>query len=174
MLERIFFFFVQLADVAYMIADHLFCRQWNGPAFRDVEVRSIRGWIRPTRGYFPEMRLCGQTPRDSRIHKPFCALSCFSMSAVVYCLFYFCFNSYCKIHYSNVMILTCVFNFLVIVNVCLPWNWMMNSPNERTQYCVYKVDQYVAADQKVHYSYDASGYHFVIRVTFWQWIVWFW
>jgi len=24
------------------------------------------------------------------------------------------------------------------------------------------------------YSYDASGYHFVIRVTFWQRIVRFW
>jgi hypothetical protein len=60
-------------------------------------------------------------------------------------------------------------SFLVVVKTWFLWNWR-KTVNMKDCSVLYKVDLCVAADLKV-YSYDASVYHCVIRVTFWQRIV---
>ena len=73
---------------------------------------------------------------------------------------------HCNVQYCNVQYLVFL---LVVVKTCPLWNWI-KKVNMKDCSVLYKVDQCVAADLKV-YSYDASVFHFDIRVPFLQRIV---
>ena len=124
-------------------------------AYGDIEVRSIHGWIRHT--------------RRGSIRTTHAQLPCFSVymySTVVHfwlivVIFELKLNLLnCKVQYCNVQYW--VFDFLVVVKTCLLWNWI-KTVNMEDCSVLYKVDQCVNADLKV-YSYDASVFHFDIRV----------